>query len=226
MKRWTNGLPGATKGLGANLALRGLSVSQSGCARIPMMARSKIAPLQRPNTLMQLSRSSVLELTLATRSRAIHIGTTQTSRSRPHMSVHWGEAVKVTPHSKCRDWTRRRHGANRYSITSSARCCSCKGTSRPSALAVLRLITSSNLTGAWTGSSLGFAPFRILSTTELISLGRRRRRPSLGRSRRRRAGRQPDLIAALQRLGWAVDHPIRGREPGDHLDAVSEVAAE
>src|SRR6266567_1175110 len=70
MKRWTNGLPGATKRLGANLALRGLSVSQSGCARIPMMARSKIAPLQRPNTLMQLSRSSVLELPLATRGRA------------------------------------------------------------------------------------------------------------------------------------------------------------
>src|SRR6266568_4525709 len=75
MKRWTNGLPGATKRLGANLALRGLSVSQSGCARIPMMARSKIAPLQRPNTLMQLSRSLVLELPLATRGQAIHIGT-------------------------------------------------------------------------------------------------------------------------------------------------------
>src|SRR2546428_7752306 len=72
MKIWTNGLPGATKRLGANLALRGLSVSQSGCARIPMMARSKIAPLQRPNTLLQLSRSSVLELPLATRGRAIH----------------------------------------------------------------------------------------------------------------------------------------------------------
>src|SRR6266487_2720173 len=71
MKRWTNGLPGATKRLGANLALRGLSVSQSGCARIPMMARSKIAPLQRPNTLLQLSRSSVSELRLATRGRAI-----------------------------------------------------------------------------------------------------------------------------------------------------------
>src|SRR6266851_2287083 len=80
MKRWTNGLPGATKGLGANLALRGLSVSQSGCARIPMMARSKIAPLQRPNTLMQLSRSSVLELPLATRGRAIQIGTEPTCR--------------------------------------------------------------------------------------------------------------------------------------------------
>ena len=50
-----------------------------------------------------------------------------------------------------------------YSITSSARCWRCKGTSRPSALAVLRLITSSNLTGAWTGSSLGFAPLRMRS---------------------------------------------------------------
>jgi len=27
----------------------------------------------------------------------------QTSRSRPDMSVHWGEAVKVTPRSKWRD---------------------------------------------------------------------------------------------------------------------------
>src|SRR5713226_3786205 len=89
MKRWTNGLPGATKGLGANLALRGLSVSQSGCARIPMMARSKIAPLQRPNTLMQLSRSSVLELPLATRGRAIHIGTFRTRRSAEAKSGHW-----------------------------------------------------------------------------------------------------------------------------------------
>src|SRR6266566_1131170 len=99
MKRWTNGLPGAAKRLGANLALRGLSVSQSGCARIPMMARSKIAPLQRPNTLLQLSRSSVLELRLATHGRAIHNGTTQTSRPRLDMSVLWGEAVKVTPRS-------------------------------------------------------------------------------------------------------------------------------
>ena len=38
-----------------------------------------------------------------------------------------------------------------YSITSSARASSDGGTSRPSALAVLRLITSSNLVGCWTG---------------------------------------------------------------------------
>jgi hypothetical protein len=50
-----------------------------------------------------------------------------------------------------------------HSITSSARPSSDGGTSSPSALAVLRLTTSSNLTGAWTGSSLGFEPLRMRS---------------------------------------------------------------
>ena len=38
------------------------------------------------------------------------------------------------------------------------------GTVRPSALAVLRLITSSYLVGACTGRSAGFSPFRMRST--------------------------------------------------------------
>ena len=38
------------------------------------------------------------------------------------------------------------------------------GNSRPSALAVLRLIMSSNPVACWTGRSPGFAPFRIRST--------------------------------------------------------------
>ena len=38
------------------------------------------------------------------------------------------------------------------------------GTSRPSALAVLRLITSSYLVGACTGRSAGFSPLRMRST--------------------------------------------------------------
>src|SRR5262249_11784775 len=46
------------------------------------------------------------------------------------------------------------------SITSSARASSVCGISRPSALAVLRLITSSNLAGCRTGRSEGLAPFR------------------------------------------------------------------
>jgi len=51
-----------------------------------------------------------------------------------------------------------------YSITSSACATSVAGTEKPSALAVLRLIAVSNLTGAWTGSSAGFAPLRMRST--------------------------------------------------------------
>ena len=52
----------------------------------------------------------------------------------------------------------------RYSITSSASCWSCQGTSRPSAFAVLRLMTSSYLVGACTGRSAGFAPRKMRST--------------------------------------------------------------
>jgi hypothetical protein len=48
-----------------------------------------------------------------------------------------------------------------YSITSSARASSVGGMSRPSALAVLRLIISSNLVGRRTGRSLGCSPLRI-----------------------------------------------------------------
>src|SRR6266481_5093850 len=51
-----------------------------------------------------------------------------------------------------------------YSITSSARASSVGVRVRPSAFAVLRLITSWNWVGCWTGRSEGFAPFKILST--------------------------------------------------------------
>src|SRR5258706_3337454 len=50
------------------------------------------------------------------------------------------------------------------SITSSARTSKDGGTVRPSALPVLRLITSSYLVGCSTGRSEGLVPLRILST--------------------------------------------------------------
>ena len=50
-----------------------------------------------------------------------------------------------------------------YSITSSARESSVGGTVRPSALAVLRLITVSYFVGACTGRSAGVAIGRALS---------------------------------------------------------------
>src|SRR6266567_8216540 len=51
-----------------------------------------------------------------------------------------------------------------HSITSSARASSDVGRSRPIALAVLRLITSSYFVGACTGRSAGFSPLRMRST--------------------------------------------------------------
>src|SRR5262249_2683821 len=48
-----------------------------------------------------------------------------------------------------------------HSITSSARASTVAGMSKPSALAALRLMTSSNLTGCITGKSAGFVPLRM-----------------------------------------------------------------
>jgi len=64
---------------------------------------------------------------------------------------------------------RRLRGHNRssgrsHSITLSARSTRPAGTSCPIALAVLRLITSSNVVGCSTGRSVGFAPLSILAT--------------------------------------------------------------
>jgi hypothetical protein len=75
MKRWTNGLPGATMRLGAKMAQRGLSVSQPRMRADTHVGPELNAPLQRPDTLMQLSRSSFSEIRLVKRGRAIHIGT-------------------------------------------------------------------------------------------------------------------------------------------------------
>ena len=51
-----------------------------------------------------------------------------------------------------------------YSITLLALVSNVGDTVRPSALAVLRLITSSNFVVSWTGRSPGFSPLRMRST--------------------------------------------------------------
>src|SRR5262249_46011147 len=53
--------------------------------------------------------------------------------------------------------------ATLHSITSSASCWSCQGTSRPSALAVFRLMTNSNFVGCWIGSSSGLDAVDVAS---------------------------------------------------------------
>src|SRR6516225_96807 len=64
---------------------------------------------------------------------------------------------------RCHGPDQRDEVATPHSITSSARSRMDEGTSRPSTFAVLRLTTRSKLIGAWTGSSLGFAPLRMRS---------------------------------------------------------------
>src|SRR5215469_1048217 len=71
---------------------------------------------------------------------------------------------RIIPHTGTRS-RMQTHDLLRYSITSSARPRIVCGIVRPSALAVLRLMTSSNFVGCWTGRSAGLAPLRILSTT-------------------------------------------------------------
>ena len=51
-----------------------------------------------------------------------------------------------------------------YSITSSASATSLSGTLRPSVLAVLRLMTISNMAACVTGRSDGFSPLRMRPT--------------------------------------------------------------
>src|SRR5215471_211802 len=53
---------------------------------------------------------------------------------------------------------------DRHSITSSARSRKASGIIKPMALAVLRLMTRSNLVGNWTGSSATLVPRRMRST--------------------------------------------------------------
>src|SRR5262245_27732593 len=53
-------------------------------------------------------------------------------------------------------------GEQGHWITSSARASTDRGIVKPSALAVLRLMTSSNLVGCSVGRSAGLAPLRIL----------------------------------------------------------------
>src|SRR5262245_20846817 len=79
-------------------------------------------------------------------------------------------AEAINPSGFFRERPRRRAAEKRYerasphSITSSARCWRIQGTSRPSALAVLRLSTNSYLVGACTGRSAGFSPLKMRST--------------------------------------------------------------
>src|SRR6201981_1537553 len=96
MKRWMNGLPGATKRLGAMMALRGLSLSQPRMRADTHDGPEQIAPLQRPDTFMQLSRSLSWKSILY-RTAGPYIGTKRQIPAPPKFGRYWrysGHAAK------------------------------------------------------------------------------------------------------------------------------------
>src|SRR6266516_3918413 len=105
----------------------------------------------------------ILKITLRVR---IILGDPQQYRDPPHSNHrHRGllRARRKRPR-RSRTAEQRDELASPHSITSSARSRNDSGIVRPSALAVVRLMTRSNLVGCSTGISPGFAPRRILST--------------------------------------------------------------
>src|ERR1035437_5352473 len=70
---------------------------------------------------------------------------------------------------RCQQETHAPQQTASYSITSSAIASSVFGTARPSALAVLRLMTHSNLVGCCTGKSAGLGPPRIRGRYEAVA---------------------------------------------------------
>ena len=105
--------------------------------------------------------------------------TVETSRASSNEEKHRAALSKAKALAKALELGNRRHvipnGAaaksksglmqrnkkERYSTTSSAICWRCTGTSRPNALAVFILITSSNFVGCRTGKTEGLSPLRM-----------------------------------------------------------------
>lgn len=86
-------------------------------------------------------------------------------RSRPSRADRLGASGhRPQELGPVRDLHAEAHPACRHCRTSSARASTDCGIVTPSAFAVLRLMSSSNLVGCSTGRSAGLTPFRILST--------------------------------------------------------------
>src|SRR5215831_13181908 len=85
----------------------------------------------------------------------------------PHRYSHWFPSGRPSQGSSLSILTEPHdERATLHSITSSASAITVGGTVSPSLVAVLRLMANSNLVGACTGSSAGFAPFKMRSTYE------------------------------------------------------------
>src|SRR5215471_18070642 len=122
-------------------------------ARGPVIVRPDVACFRPTQVLQRLAERRNARLCLR-----IALGKAHQHADPPH-PLALLRARRERPRSRRAE--QRDELAPLHSSTSSARCSSSAGTSSPSAFAVFRLTTSSYLTGAWTGSSLGFSPRRM-----------------------------------------------------------------
>src|SRR5439155_22108680 len=104
----------------------------------PAVFDRHISMLEKANLVQALSKCSHELLAVAERAAAQN-------------TDHRRRRLLGACRARCKQRRRRHRAAEQrderappHSITSSASCCSCNGTSRPSAFAVLRLTTSSN----------------------------------------------------------------------------------
>ena len=80
MRRWTNGLPGATQRLGAIMTHRGLSASQPWMRADPHRGPERKRSTSEAEYIDAALTFALLELHLAPHGRAVHLGTTRSSQ--------------------------------------------------------------------------------------------------------------------------------------------------
>src|SRR6516165_4533860 len=131
--------------------LLGITTEDVGIGSAPPISQFKIATLVP-------SRCTKSRLECASEALGFRIGL-----GNCHQCTHARRALLCPRDERPSNRTaeKRNELAPPHSITSSARASTDGGIVRPSALAVVRLMTSSNLVGACTGSSAGFSPLSI-----------------------------------------------------------------
>src|SRR5262249_33046472 len=120
-------------------------------------------PAKRDHQILSLDKSS---FTQAAAERRDHVGRLagRAAAEKPdhrHRRLLPSRALHLGGEQQAAAAEQRDELAALHSITSSAMASSPGGKLRPNALAVLRLITNSNLVDRMTGRSAGFSPLRI-----------------------------------------------------------------
>jgi hypothetical protein len=117
---------------------------QTGCFPQDDRACEQVARCWADASLYEIAANGTLSMVASTVRKTLALLRPRRQRPRCHAAESCDELASF------------------HSITSSASASSLSGIWRPSALAVLRLMTSSNLVGCSTGRSPGLVPLRIL----------------------------------------------------------------